>query len=273
MPKWVIPALVIVFVLLLLYFFGGVIWSTLMSLLLAIVHIIVAIAEVIINFFVQAFFAALPILTIVAATAIILAAIVLAFGVVLVLAIAIAEAISKKLVVLAEQMRRLRVDFKAETRQTAVTGAFLALVAILCTLITYIGTDDFLDHVSAVRFFAACGIGLVAAKLFFFFPSRIAKASGLFLTFLILASSIALIVARYGFVQGMGVGFRNLRVVFMDPHNELKVLLCTLIALLSFLTLWFPFTRNEWRQLLAVPRQQLPDSENSSRHPAAISTD
>lgn len=244
-----------------------------MSLLLVIVHIIVAIAEVIINFFVQAFFAALPILYIVAATAIILVAIVLALGVVVFLTVALAEGISKQLAVLAEQVRRLRVDFKAETRQAARDGAFLALVATLCTLIAYIGTDDFLDHVSAVRFFAACGIGLVAAKLFFFFPSRIAKASGMFLTFLILASLIALVVTRYGFVQGTGAGFRNLRNVILDPHNEPKVLLSVLVALLSFLTLWFPFTRAEWQRLLTIPRQHLPNSEDSSRHPATISAD
>jgi hypothetical protein len=251
--KWATGAAAFAGIVFILYFFGGWLWS----LLKAIVNIIVAIAQVLINFFLAALSIALPALYVIASTLIVVAAIVLAAALVVMLSVALAKSITGKLVELGEQVHQLRVEFKVESRQAAVDGAFLALVATLCSLVAYMATEDFLAQISTVRFVAACGIGLVAAKLFFFFPSRVAKACGIFLTSLILSGSIVFIATHYGFIQDVRTGLTNLQTVFFDPQNAVKVMLVSIIGLLWILTLWFPFTRAGWHRLLATshPKQ------------------
>jgi hypothetical protein len=198
---------------------------------------------------------ALPFLTTVVAFVIVAAAFALGIGFLAILSLMLAGYIGGKIKEIGQQVRELRVEFRVESGRTARDAAFMTLVATLCALIAYMGTEEFLKHISTVRFLAVSCIGLVAAKLFLLLPSRIPKLSGIFLTIVILVGSTVFVAIRYELAKG----FANLSNAVTNPENELKLLLAVMVALFSLLTLLFPFTRTEWRQLLAVHRPEVPD--------------
>jgi hypothetical protein len=196
-------------------------------------------------------------LVIVVAIVMVLVAFAMGIGLLMFLSLMMAGYIGGKLKEIGQQVRELHLEFRVESGRAARDAAFLTLVATLCALIAYMGTEEFLKHMSTVRFLAICGIGLVAGKIFLFFPSRIPKLSGVFLTIVILAGSTLFVGIRYRLAEDFGSGFTHLREVIIDPENQLKLLLVVMIAMFSLLTLLFPFTATEWRRLLAVPRSQL----------------
>ena len=198
---------------------------------------------------------AMPFLVSVVTFVVVVGAFVLGVGFLIVLSLMLAGYIGARLKEVGQQVHELRNEFRAETGRAGRDAAFLALITAICGLVAYMGTEEFLRHMSTVRFLAVSCIGLVVAKIFLFFPSRIPKFSGILLTFAILVGSIMFIGIRYQ----LAAGFAHLREVVMDPENQLKLMLAAIMSLFSLLTLLFPFTATEWRQLLAAPRSLLPD--------------
>jgi hypothetical protein len=210
---------------------------------------------------------ALSLVEVVAAGAIVVLCFIAALGIAGIAATATVRVVTTQLISFGEQLDRLRADAKFDALQTAKDTAFLAFVAAVCGLIAYMGTDDFLNQISVIKFFAACGIGLVAAKLLLFFPSRLAKACGILLTLLILAGCVLFAAVHYEFDQGMMVGLMRVKGALLDRHNEQKTVLMAVIAMLSVLTLCYPFTWAEWKRLLST--QPRPASEQSAVQRAA----
>ena len=209
-------------------------------------------AGVVLTFFVQSFLIALSLLEVVAAGAIVALSFVAAVGIIGIAGAWAARLISAQLIALGEQLNRLGAEAKFDALQTTKDTIFLAFVAAVCGLIAYMGTNDFLNQISAIQFFAACGIGLVAAKLLLFFPSRLAKACGILLSLLILAGCVLFVAVHYEFDQGVKAGTMRVRTALLDRHNEQKVVLVAIIAMLSLLTLFYPFTWMEWKRLLST---------------------
>jgi len=205
---------------------------------------------------------------VVAAGAIIALCFVAAVGITGIAGTATARVVSTQLIALGEQLDRLRAGAKFDALQTAKDTAFLGFVAAVCGLIAYMGTDDFLKQISSIRFFAACGIGLVAAKLLLFFPSRLAKACGILLTLLILAGCVLFAAVHYEFDQGLMAGLMRVKNALLDRHNEQKVVLIAVIAMLSLLTLCYPFTLAEWKRLLSTSLR--PAAEQTGAQGAAL---
>jgi hypothetical protein len=241
--------------LLIIYFFGGPIWSWPAWIVRTFGNLLVAITVGPFNILLAAVHLALIPLSYVVAAVLVAAIAVLGLGAVVMLIIALARHIGEKLAALGQQIRELHVAFRLESKRTARDAAFLALIGALSAVIAYMGTEEFLRHISTIRLFAVCSMGLVAAKLFFFFPTRVAKGCGMLLTFLIIVGSTAFVAVRYEFTHGVAKGFANLVNAFSEPQNEPKILLIAIIAILSLLALLFPFTISEWRRLLATPEQ------------------
>jgi len=195
-------------------------------------------------------------LQLVAAIFIVIAVAIVGISVLAQLSLQATDFVSKKFGETAKQMRELRTEFRIEAGRAARDAAFLALIATSSALIAYMGTDDFLKQVSTIRFLAIGCIGLVLSKIFLFFPSRIPKWFGIVLTVVILAGSLGFVAIKYKLADGTMNGFVILHDVLIEPENQLKLLLATIIGMFSLLTLLFPFTPSEWRQLLVVAQPQ-----------------
>jgi hypothetical protein len=264
-PAWV-TAIAALTGLLLIYLFAGYIWFAIAWVASGIFGILgflwrtIEIAAIWLWMLLAAALqASMYFLTIIVAFVMVAAAFVLGVGLLIVLALMLVGFIGARLKQVGEQVRELRHEFRATSDRAGRDGAFLALITLFSGLVAYMGTEEFLKHLSTVRFLAVSCIGLVAAKLFLFFPSLIPKLSGILLTVVILIGSITFIAIRYRLAADFGPGFAQLRDVVIDPENELKLLLAVMIAVFSLLTLLFPFTLTEWRLLLATPRSRLPD--------------
>ncbi len=246
--KGILAALAIIGTLLILYFFGGWLWLAVITIFETTIHVIVTVGTAIFSIVVAAFSLVSHLIITIVGIAVVGIVIVGAIAGVAWIAIALAQLISTQLVALGDQLKEL----KFSLGESAKDGAFLALVATLCSLIAYTGTDDFLNQISSIRFFAASVIGLVAAKLFLFFPWRIAKWCGLFLTFVIIAGSICYVAEHYRFLHSLTGGFMNVGNAALNPNNEVKAVLFGIIAILALLTLLYPFTATAWRRLLST---------------------
>jgi hypothetical protein len=248
MSKWAAPtATVLIVGGFIFYFFGRWIWSAIVTVINFLVYVTVGLAKIIISIVVAVFSLISHWIITIMAFAVVGLLIIAAIGFVTWVAIKFAQLITEQLKALGDQIKELKFNMG----ESAKDGVFLALVAILCSLVAYMGTDDFLDKISSIRFFSAGVIGLVVAKLFMFFPWRITKWCGMFLTFLIIAGSIGFVVEHYNFSRGLMNGLVNMRDVALNPDNEVKALLLGIIATLAFLTLLYPFTLGAWRQLLS----------------------
>lgn len=249
MPRWLVLTLSGIAGLIILYLISPYLWWVIKVIAVALYYG----ARAVLGFFVNSFLMALSLIEVVAAGAIVILCFIVAVGIAGVAGTATARVVTTQLIGFGEQLDRLRADAKFDALQTAKDTAFLAFVAAVCGLIAYMGTDDFLNQISAIRFFAACGIGLVAAKLLLFFPSRLAKACGILLTLLILAGCVLFVAVHYEFDQGMMVGLARVKSALLDRRNEQKTVLMAVIAMLSVLTLYYPFTWVDWKRLLSTP--------------------
>jgi hypothetical protein len=110
---------------------------------------------------------AMPALTMVVAFLLVVAAFVVGAGLLIGLSLLLTGYLGAQLKEIGQQVRELHLEFRVETGRAARDTAFLTLVATLCALVAYMGTEEFLKHISTVRFLAVSCIGLVAAKLFF----------------------------------------------------------------------------------------------------------
>jgi hypothetical protein len=200
-------------------------------------------------------------LQVVVAFLMVIAAAIIGIGILVQLSLLTTGLLGRKLGETAKQIRELRSEFLVESGRAARDAAFLALIATSSALIAYMGTEDFLKQVSTIRFLAVGCIGLVLSKIFLFFPARIPKWSGIALTAIVIAGSTMFVAIRYQLADGTMNGFWHLRDVIVEPDNQLKLLLAAVIGMFALLTLLFPFTPNEWRQLLFVPRPQLESGE------------
>ena len=261
-PNWIALLIAAVLLLLIVYFFGGTIGSWLWSILKTIGSILALIATELFSLLVSALHLALIPLSYVVAAVLVIATGILGIGAVVTLTIALARHIGGNLAALSKQIRELHVEFRLESKRTARDAAFLALIGTLCAVIAYMGTEEFLKQISTVQFLAICGMGLVVAKLLFFFPSRVAKGVGMLLTLFLLVGTATFVLVRYEFVRDPAKGLANLSNVFLDPENELKILLVGIVAILSLFAVLYPFRISEWRGLLATP-ERLPSVDTS----------
>jgi hypothetical protein len=82
------------------------------------------------------------------------------------------------------------------------------------------------------------------------------------LTLFLLVGTATFVLVRYEFVRDPAKGLANLSNVFLDPENELKILLVGIVAILSLFAVLYPFRISEWRGLLATP-ERLPSVDTS----------
>ncbi|MDB5532606.1 MAG: hypothetical protein JWO28_921 [Hyphomicrobiales bacterium] len=243
--SWIGIALAVVAFALLIYF-AGTIWYGIVLvaqgawwLLSALGHFIYASTVLV-----------LVILQIIAGWLIVALAVVSGVWCVAILATVLARQIARQLSDITKQVKDLHVNFREETRRNARDAAFLAVVGTFCGLVAYMATDEFLEEISTVRFFAVCAVGFAAAKLFMFFPSRIAKIVGVFLTAMLASGAVAFVIVHHHLIGDAQNGFAELRRVVQDPQNSLKLVLLAVIATLSALSILYPMTWSEWRRLL-----------------------
>lgn len=257
--NWIALAAALIGLVLAIYFAHG-IWAAITWIVIGIADILVFLWDVFAaamfwfwQLLVAALVAAMPVLIIVTEIVLVGIACALGVGVLAFLSLMLAQTIGNQLKVIGEQLQELRVEFRTESRKTGRDAAFLAVVAALSGLIAYMGTEEFLKHISTIRFMAVGCFGFAAAKIFLFFPSRAPKISGLVLTVILLVGSIVFFFVRYGFTGGFWHGITQMREIATAPENQLKLLLTVILAMFWFLTLLFPFTIREWRELLAAP--------------------
>jgi len=154
---------------------------------------------------------------------------------------------------LTAELRELRAEMKDEARRAARDATFIALLGVLSAMIAYMATDDFIQKLSTIRVLAASSIGYCAAKLFLLLPDRIAKLGGLLLTLVILTGSAMFLNERFDLVRDAATGFERLRAV-LQSADRIKLTILATIAVLSGLSLLYPFTWTEWKRLLRVEK-------------------
>jgi hypothetical protein len=188
------------------------------------------------------------ILEFIVAGIVVLTASLLGIGAVVYLFLLLVRRIVEHLNDIATQVKAL----KANVGQSGKEATFLALVAILSALVAYMATDDFLGHLTTIRFVAMCCIGLVAAKIIMMFASRLTLYGGIVLTVVIIGGALGFIVERYKLARDFWAGLDTMTAVLLNPSNRSRLLLFAIILVLSVIALLYPFTIAGWKRVLSA---------------------
>lgn len=129
---------------------------------------------------------------------------------------------------------------------SAIDAGFMALLALLSSVVAFQATDDFLDHVSTIKIFAIAAVAYAILKGLMIIPIRTAKWLSAALTLAIFLLSMAFLIHRHDLAHPNAL----LRfAAAVQLLNFPRVIATLFIATLSFLSLTYPFTPTRWKRL------------------------
>jgi hypothetical protein len=150
---------------------------------------------------------------------------------------------------IAEKIDRLAAEFSRNAKETAVDAGFVAVLGIVSALVAFQSTDDFLRGASTLKVLAAAAVAYAALKALMLIPVRSTQVLAAVLMLAIIGASIGLLNCRHPLLPianliGLAHAFWNL-----DFPRKLTA--CA-VALLSIVSLLYPFTPKGWKRILRV---------------------
>jgi hypothetical protein len=247
---WLVGAVVVVFI---AYEFGPAIWNALVTVVTGIVNLVIAVIVWISSLFVAGFALVVNFVIAIAAALIVGVALAVALGISALLVIEGTRLLSHRVAAMTAEMHALKMEF----RGGATDAAFIAILSLISGLLFYMVTEDFMKAVSTnfsgIRFLAASSVGYCIAKLFLLFPARLSKIGGVALTCLIFVGSAIFLNVKFDLLHDAVRGFPALRGT-LAKEEPINWIIGAVIALFAALSLLYPFTLNEWKRMLSIPR-------------------
>lgn len=156
------------------------------------------------------------------------------------------KSVSQNLSGVRNDLNRFFDELSANAKDTAIDAGFMAVLALLASLVAFQSTDDFLDHVSTIKIFAASSVAYAILKGLMLIPVRSAKLSAGLLTLTVLILSAIFLIHRHDLFHPNGA--MRLLHLFADTEFPRRMVV-VIIFLLSALSLLYPFSLSRWKRL------------------------
>ena len=154
--------------------------------------------------------------------------------------------IATLLVQLSENLKKLAANLAISAKESAIDAGFMALLALLSSVVAFQATDDFLDHVSTIKIFAIAAVAYAILKGLMIIPIRTAKWLSATLTLAIFLLTMAFLIHSHDLAHPNALIRLAAAVQLL---NFPRVIATLFIATLSFLSLTYPFTPTRWKRL------------------------
>jgi hypothetical protein len=150
---------------------------------------------------------------------------------------------------IAEKIDRLAAQLSASARDSAVDAGFVAVIGIVSALVAYLSTEDFLNGVSTLKIFAAAAVCYAALKALMLIPVRSTQILSAVLTLAVIAGSVGFLNSRHPLFP-----FANLFALgqLIRTAKFPRQLTACAVALLSLVSLFYPFTPKAWKRILVI---------------------